>query len=63
VDYTLNSRQNFFARYVTSNRLQSKTNAYFLPVSGTTLTYENQGVALGYNFAVSPSTVIDARLS
>lgn len=34
MDYTLNSRQNFFARYVTSNRLQSKTNAYFLPVSG-----------------------------
>jgi len=63
VDYTLTSRQNFFARYVTSNRLQSKTNAYFLPVSGTTLTYENQGLALGYNFAVSPSTVIDARLT
>jgi hypothetical protein len=63
VDYNLNSRQSFFGRYVDSHRLQSKTNAYFLPVSGTTLTYANQGVALGYTFVASAATVIDARLT
>jgi len=62
-DYNIDSRQQIYGHYVQSSRLQSKTNAYLYPVSGTTLTYANQGVALGYNFAVNPTTVAEAHLT
>jgi hypothetical protein len=63
VDYIISQRQSLFGHFVLSNRLQSKTNAYFLPVSGTTLTYANKGVAFGYNFTVNPSTIVEAHLT
>lgn len=63
VDYTMTPRQSLFGHFVLSNRLQSKTNAYFYPVSGTTLTYANKGVAFGYNFIVNPTTVVEAHLT
>lgn len=62
-DYTVTPRQSLFGHFVLSNRLQSKTNAYFYPVSGTTLTYANKGVAIGYNFTVNPTTVVEAHLT
>ncbi|MCU1323443.1 MAG: hypothetical protein JWM43_3092 [Acidobacteriaceae bacterium] len=62
-DYTMTPRQSLFGHFVLSNRLQSKTNAYFYPVSGTTLTYVNKGVAIGYNFIVNPTTVVEAHLT
>src|SRR5262249_45325637 len=34
VDYTISPSQSLFGHFVLSNRLQSKTNAYFYPVSG-----------------------------
>ncbi len=63
VDYNISPRQTLFGHFVLSNRLQSKTNAYFYPVSGTTLTYANKGVAFGYNFIVNPSTVVEAHVT
>jgi len=62
-DYTMTPRQSLFGHFVLSNRLQSKTNAYFYPVSGTTLTYANKGVAVGYTFTINPTMVLEAHLT
>jgi hypothetical protein len=62
-DANLTSRQSIFGHYVQSRRLQPGKNAYFLPVSGTTLTYQNKGIAFGYTFILTPATVLDAHLT
>jgi hypothetical protein len=63
VDATLTSKQTLFGHFVDSHRLQPGKNGYFAPVTGTTLTYNNKGVALGYTYAVTPATVVDAHLT
>lgn len=63
VDYTISPRQSLFGHYVLSDRRQANTNAYFYPVSGTTLTYANKGAAFGYVFTINPNTVAEAHLS
>ncbi len=62
-DYTISPRQQLFGHYVDSHRLQPGKNGYFFPVTGTTLTYQNKGVALGYTFTINPSLVLDAHLT
>ena len=59
IDATLTKKQTLFGHYVDSHRLQPGKNGYFYPVTGTTLTYQNKGVALGYTYAITPSTVMD----
>ncbi len=63
VDATITSKQTLFGHYVDSHRLQPGKNGYFYPVTGTTLTYQNKGVALGYTYAINPATVLDAHLT
>lgn len=60
-DVNLSSRQQMYGHYVQSRRLQPGKNGYFLPVSGTTLTYNNKGAALGYIWTLSPTTVLEAH--
>jgi len=62
-DYTISPRQQLFGHFVQSRRLQSGKNAYFTPVSGTTLTYQNKGAAFGYTFTINPTLVLDAHLT
>lgn len=62
-DYTINSKQQLFGHYVQSRRLQSGKNAYFTPVSGTILTYNNKGAAFGYTYTINPTLVLDAHLT
>ena len=63
IDTTLTPRQNLFGHWVQSRRLQPGKNAYFYPVSGTNLVYQNKGVALGYTYTINPATVLDAHLT
>jgi hypothetical protein len=63
VDYTPAPSQNIFGHIVWSRRLQKGKNGYFYPVSGTTLTYMNRGVALGHTWTISPATVLDSHLT
>jgi hypothetical protein len=63
LDATLTPNQTIFGHWVQSRRLQPGKNAYFAPVSGTNLTYQNKGVALGYTWTISPSTVLDAHVA
>ncbi len=60
-DVTLSKRQQIYGHYVQSRRFQKGKNAYFAPVSGTNLTYNNKGAALGYIFTISPSTILEAH--
>lgn len=62
-DYTISPRQQLFGHFVQSRRLQAGKNAYFTPVSGTTLTYQNKGAAFGYTFTINPTLVLDAHLT
>ncbi len=62
-DLTLSNRQQVYGHWVQSRRLQPAKNTYFAPVSGTSLTYLNKGIALGYVFTVSPQTVVEAHLT
>jgi hypothetical protein len=63
IDATLTKKQTLFGHYVASHRLQPGKNGYFLPASGTTLTYQNKGIALGYTYAITPATLLDAHLT
>lgn len=63
IDYTINPKQQLFGHWVQSHRLQPGKNGYFLPVSGTTLTYQNKGAAFGYTYTISPTVVLDAHLT
>jgi hypothetical protein len=63
VDATLTKKQSLYGHYLASHRLQPGKNGYFYPVTGTTLTYQNKGAALGYTFVISPATVLDAHLT
>lgn len=63
VDYNPTSKQVIFGHLVWSQRQQIHKNGYFFPVSGTTLTYKNRGVALGYTYTLTPTTVLDAHLT
>ncbi len=62
-DFTISPRQSVYGHWVQSRRLQPAKNTYFAPVSGTSLTYLNKGVALGYLFTISPQTVLEAHLT
>ena len=62
-DYTINQKQQLFGHFVQSRRLQPGKNGYFLPVSGTNLTYQNKGAAFGYTYTISPTLVLDAHFS
>src|SRR5882757_1054199 len=62
-DYTINQKQSLFGHYVQSHRLQPGKNGYFNPVSGTTLTYQNKGMAFGYTYIINPTLVVDAHLT
>ncbi len=62
-DATLTSKQQIFGHFVQSRRLQPGKNAYFAPVSGTNLSYQNKGVAFGYTYVMTPATVLDAHLT
>ncbi|WP_263417302.1 carboxypeptidase-like regulatory domain-containing protein [Terriglobus albidus] len=62
-DVAISNRQSIYGHYVQSRRLQPGKNAYFGQVSGTTLTYRNKGAAVGYTFVLSPTTVLEARVS
>jgi hypothetical protein len=62
-DYTINQKQQIFGHYVQSHRLQPGKNGYFFPVTGTTLTYQNKGMAFGYTYAINPTVVLDAHLT
>jgi hypothetical protein len=62
-DFTLSNRQQIYGHWVQSRRLQPAKNTYFAPVSGTSLTYQNKGAALGYVFSISPQTVLEAHLT
>jgi Carboxypeptidase regulatory-like domain len=62
-DLTLTNKQQLFGHYVQSHRLQPGKNGYFFPVTGTTLTYQNKGMALGYTYTISPTVVLDAHLT
>ncbi len=61
IDATLTKKQTVFGHYVASRRLQPGKNGYFLPASGTNLTYQNKGVALGYTYAITPATLLDVH--
>jgi hypothetical protein len=63
IDYNPTAKQVLFGHLVWSQRQQYHKNAYFFPASGTTLTYKNRGVALGYTYTLSPATVLDAHLT
>ena len=67
VDATLTRKQTIFAHWVGSHRLQPGKNSYLRTsngvASGTTLTYQNKGAALGYTYSITPSTVLDAHLT
>jgi len=62
-DFNLSNRQTLYGHWVQSRRLQPAKNTYFAPVSGTSLTYLNKGIALGYIFTLSPQTVVEAHLT
>ena len=62
-DFSLSQRQQLYGHWVQSRRLQPAKNTYFAPVSGTSLTYQNKGAALGYVFSISPQTVLEAHLT
>ncbi len=62
-DFNLSNRQQLYGHWVQSRRLQPAKNTYFAPVSGTSLTYQNKGVALGYTFTINPETVLEAHLT
>jgi hypothetical protein len=62
-DYNINQKQQIFGHYVQSHRLQPGKNGYFFPVTGTTLTYQNKGMAFGYTYAINPTMVFDAHLT
>ncbi|GGA68285.1 hypothetical protein GCM10011507_19750 [Edaphobacter acidisoli] len=63
VDYTINPKQQLFGHWVQSRRFQKGKNAYFTPVSGTNLTYQNKGAAFGYTYTINPTLVFDAHLT
>jgi Carboxypeptidase regulatory-like domain len=67
IDATLTPKQNIFGHWVGSHRLQPGKNSYLTTAngiaSGTTLTYQNYGYAMGYTYAVTPATVLDAHLT
>jgi len=63
IDATLTSKQSLFGHFVASHRRQPGKNGYFLPVSGTTLVYQNKGLALGHTYTITPSTVLDSHLT
>lgn len=63
VDYSINPKQQVFGHWVQSRRLQAGKNAYFTPVSGTILTYQNKGAAFGYTYTINPTLVFDAHLT
>jgi hypothetical protein len=62
-DYTINSKQQLFGHWVQSRRLEPGKNGYFFPVTGTSLTYQNKGLAFGYTYTISPTVVLDAHLT
>ncbi|HXS14086.1 MAG TPA: carboxypeptidase-like regulatory domain-containing protein [Acidobacteriaceae bacterium] len=62
-DFNISNRQQIYGHWVRSRRLQPAKNTYFAPVSGTSLTYQNKGVALGYTFTINPQTVLEAHLT
>lgn len=61
VDYNLSDSKKLFGHFVISRRLQPGKNAYFAPVSGTTLTYQNRGVLIDYTDVLSAQTVLDVK--
>ena len=67
IDATLTSKQTLFGHYVASHRLQPGKNSYLTTAngvaSGTTLTYQNKGIALGYTYAITPATLLDSHLT
>lgn len=63
IDYNPTPSQNIFGHIVWSRRMQKDKNAYFFPVSGTTLTYLNHGIALGDTWTLSPLTLLDMHLT
>jgi hypothetical protein len=67
IDATLTSKQTMFGHYVASHRLQPGKNSYLRTAggvaSGTTLTYQNKGIALGHTYAITPATVLDSHLT
>jgi Carboxypeptidase regulatory-like domain len=67
VDATLTEKQTIFGHWVGSHRLQPGKNSYLRTAngiaSGTTLTYQNKGAALGYTYSITPQTVLDAHLT
>jgi hypothetical protein len=62
-DFNINSKQQLFGHYVQSRRLQPGKNGYFLPASGTSLTYQNKGAAFGYTYTINPTLVLDAHFT
>jgi hypothetical protein len=44
--------------WVTTHRLQPGEKVFFNPVPGTTLAFQNYGGALGYNYTITPETVL-----
>lgn len=63
LDYNLDDRQKLFGHFVVSRRLQPGKNAYFSPVSGTTLTYQNRGALIDYTNVLNAKTVLDVKAS
>jgi hypothetical protein len=63
LDGTISQRQNAYLHLIRSSRVQLNKNNYFPPISGTTLDYENRGVALGHVFIVNPNIVATTVLS
>lgn len=62
-DYYPSANQVIFGHLVWSQRNQKNKNSYFFPASGTNLLYQNRGVAFGYTYTLSPTTVLDAHLT
>ena len=67
IDANLTSKQNLYGHWVASRRLQPGKNSYLTTsngvASGTNLTYQNKGAALGYTYTLTPQTVLDAHLT
>lgn len=67
IDATLTQKQTIFGHWVQSRRLQPGKNSYLTTAngvaSGTNLTYQNKGAALGYTYTLTPATVLDAHLT
>lgn len=62
-DSTITKKQQLYGHWLQSDYLQKNKNNFFGIAYATNIQYRNKGAALGYTYAITPATLIDAHLT